>query len=45
VTVGGIVGDVVHIKDDLITIKSGESRIVVQRERVADILSDKPESS
>jgi preprotein translocase subunit YajC len=44
VTVGGIVGDVVHIKDDLITIKSGESRILVQRERVADILSDKPES-
>lgn len=45
VTVGGIVGDVVHIKDDLITIKSGESRIVVQRERVADILSERSEGS
>lgn len=44
-TVGGIVGDVVHIKDDLITIKSGESRIVVQRDRVAEILSDDSEGS
>ncbi len=39
VTVGGIIGEVVHIKDNQITLKSGESRLVVQRERVADILS------
>jgi preprotein translocase subunit YajC len=38
-TVGGIIGEVVHIKDNQITLKSGESRLVVQRERVADILS------
>ena len=40
VTVGGIIGEVVHLKDDQITLKSGESRLVIQRDRVADILSD-----
>ena len=39
VTAGGIVGTVVHVKDDQLTIKSGESRLVVQRERIADILT------
>jgi preprotein translocase subunit YajC len=40
VTAGGIVGTVIHVKDDRLTIKSGESRLVVQRERVTDILKD-----
>jgi preprotein translocase subunit YajC len=40
VTVGGIIGEVVHIKDDQITLKSGEARLIVQRDRVADILGD-----
>lgn len=38
VTAGGIVGDVVHIKDDRVTIRSGESRLVVERERIAKVL-------
>jgi preprotein translocase subunit YajC len=37
VTTGGIIGEVVHMKDDRITIKSGESRLVVQRDRIAEI--------
>ena len=37
VTAGGLVGSVVHIKDNLITVKSGETRVVVQRERIAEI--------
>jgi preprotein translocase subunit YajC len=37
VTVGGIVGEVVHVKDDRLTIKTGEARVVVQRDRVADV--------
>lgn len=41
VTAGGILGEVVHIKDDQVTVKSGESRLVIQRDRVADILTDK----
>ena len=37
VTAGGIVGEVVHMKDDKLTIKSGESRIVIQRGRIAEV--------
>jgi preprotein translocase subunit YajC len=48
VTAGGIVGEVVHIKDtggedakksmeDHITIKTGESRVVVERGRIARV--------
>ena len=37
VTVGGIVGEVIHIKDDRVTVKSGESRLVVRRDRISDI--------
>jgi preprotein translocase subunit YajC len=44
VTVGGILGEVVHLKEDQVTIKTGESRIVVQRDRIAEILTDKPDS-
>ncbi len=36
--VGGIIGVVVHVKDDRLTIKSGESRLLVHRDRVSDIL-------
>jgi preprotein translocase subunit YajC len=37
VTVGGLVGEVVHVKDDRLTIRTGESRVVVQRDRVAEV--------
>lgn len=37
VTTGGVIGEIVHIKDSRITIKSGESRLVVQRDRIAEI--------
>ena len=43
VTAGGLVGEVIHIKDDRITIKTGESRVVVQRDRIAEIRASKPE--
>jgi preprotein translocase subunit YajC len=51
VTAGGIVGEVVHVKealkdgqpaptmDDRITIKSGESRLVVERGRISRVTS------
>lgn len=49
VTVGGIVGEVVHIRetakdgganrmDDRITVKSGESRLVVERGRIERVI-------
>ncbi|HEY2804437.1 MAG TPA: preprotein translocase subunit YajC [Gemmatimonadales bacterium] len=37
VTTGGIVGRVIHLKETLITIESGESRLVVERERIAKV--------
>ena len=39
VTAGGIVGEVVHVKDDKLTVKSGESRLIIQRDRVAAVRS------
>lgn len=37
VTSSGIVGEVVHIKDDQVTIRSGESKLVILRSGVASI--------
>ena len=57
VTAGGIVGEVIHIKetakegtaskglDDRVTIKSGESRLIVERGRIARITSGSATSS
>jgi preprotein translocase subunit YajC len=39
VTAGGIVGEVVHVKDEKVTVKSGESRLVVERDRIAVVRS------
>ncbi len=39
VTAGGIIGEVVHVKDDQLTVKSGESRLIIQRDRVAVVRS------
>ena len=38
VTAGGLVGEIVHIKDDRLTIRSGEAKLVVERERVARVI-------
>ncbi len=43
VTGGGIVGEIVHVKDDRITIKSGESRLVIERDRIAKVVTRKEE--
>ncbi|HSG49530.1 MAG TPA: preprotein translocase subunit YajC [Longimicrobiales bacterium] len=40
ITGGGIVGKVVEAKDDRLTIQSGESKLVVERARVARRLGD-----
>jgi preprotein translocase subunit YajC len=39
VTAGGVVGEIITIKDDLITLKSGDSRIVVERPRILRLLN------
>ncbi len=48
VTAGGIIGDVIHIKalgtdgastlDDRVTIRSGESKLIVERGRIARVM-------
>lgn len=57
VTAGGIVGEVTHIAqqmkdgeatpsmDDRITIKSGESRLIVERGRIARVISSSASTS
>jgi preprotein translocase subunit YajC len=37
VTSGGIIGEVIHLKETEVTIKSGESRLVVVRSNIANI--------
>lgn len=37
VTAGGIMGEVVHIKDDRVTVKSGDTRVIVLRTRIARV--------
>ena len=39
VTSGGVMGEVVHVKEKRVTIKSGESRLVVHLDRVADVIT------
>ena len=39
VTSGGIIGEVVHLKDDEVTVKSGEARLLVMRSNIANILN------
>lgn len=35
VTTGGVIGEIVQVKDDSILLRSGQSTLVVERERVA----------
>ena len=45
ITEGGIIGTVVHMAEDRVTIKSGETRIVVARPKIARRLAgDSPAS-
>ena len=45
VTAGGIVGEVVQIKDTRVTIRSGESKLVVERDRVIGVNGTKAEAA
>lgn len=39
VTNGGLVGEIVHLNDTLVTLKSGDARVVVERARIARLNS------
>jgi preprotein translocase subunit YajC len=45
ITVGGIVGKVVHMKDDRLTLKTGDVRVEVQRDRIAEVVPTKEAGS
>ena len=38
VTAGGIIGEIVYMKDDEITIRSGEAKLVIERGRIARVV-------
>ncbi len=43
-TVGGIVGQIIHVKDDRLTIKTAdETRLVIERDKVARVMKGKTE--
>jgi preprotein translocase subunit YajC len=37
VTSGGVIGEVVHLKENEVTLRSGESRLIVSRASIANI--------
>ena len=41
VTGGGIIGRVINIKEDRVTIESAESRLVVERDRIVKVVTPK----
>jgi preprotein translocase subunit YajC len=41
-TAGGLVGEIVQLKDEVVTIKSGDARVVVERGRVAHLVNARP---
>ena len=36
-TIGGIVGEIVHLSNDIVTIKSGDTRVEVQRSKIGSV--------
>ena len=45
VTTGGIIGKVVHLTDDRVTLQSAESRLVVERARIVRVVAPKTEEA
>ena len=45
VTGGGIIGKVIHITDERVTIQSAESRLVIERARIAKVVVPKAEEA
>lgn len=39
-TVGGVVGEIIHLSDELVQLKSGDARITVERARIARLMTE-----
>jgi preprotein translocase subunit YajC len=44
-TEGGIIGSVVHMTDDRVTLKSGDTRVIVARTKIARVVSGTAETA
>ncbi len=45
VTIGGVIGEIIHVRDDRLTIKTAdETRVVVERDKVAKRLGGRGSS-
>ena len=44
-TEGGIIGSVVHMTDDRVTLKSGDTRVIVARAKIARVVSGTAETA
>jgi len=40
VTTGGLIGEIVQLGDERVTVKSGEARLVIERARIARLASE-----
>ena len=38
-TVGGLVGEIIQLKEDVVTLKSGDARVVVERARITRLVN------
>lgn len=38
VTFGGVVGEIIQLRDDRVTLRSGDARLVVERARIARVV-------
>lgn len=41
-TLGGLVGEIIAVKEDVVTLKTGDTRVVVERGKVARLLTPPP---
>jgi preprotein translocase subunit YajC len=44
-TEGGIIGEIVHVKDDRLTLRSGETRVIVHRGKIARLIPSSGETA
>jgi preprotein translocase subunit YajC len=38
VTAGGVIGEIIHLKEDRVTLRSGDARLVVERARIVRVV-------
>jgi preprotein translocase subunit YajC len=40
VTIGGLVGEIINLNDELVQLKSGDARVTVERARTAQLMAE-----